>query len=55
MPAPLLCGTLVAQAYDFPANEHPHCTYTVPSHMRLGPVLRKGTSVDGGKVVTVVR
>ena len=26
-----------AQADDFPANEDPHCTYDVPSKMRLGP------------------
>jgi hypothetical protein len=34
-----------AQADDFPANEDPHCTYEVPSKMRLTPVLRKGIPV----------
>jgi hypothetical protein len=35
-----------AQANDFPANEDPHCTYSVPKQMRLGPVLRKGIPVS---------
>jgi hypothetical protein len=34
-----------AQADDFPANENPHCTYEVPTKMRLAPVLRKGIPV----------
>jgi hypothetical protein len=34
-----------AQANDFPANEDPHCTYAVPTTMRLGPVLRRGIPV----------
>ena len=34
-----------AQADDFPANANPHCTYEVPTKMRLAPVLRKGIPV----------
>jgi hypothetical protein len=41
----LVVAVPAAQADDFPANVDPHCTYDVPSKMRLGPVLRTGIPV----------